>query len=467
MYYNLITNTDSYKTSHFLQYPPNTKQVFSYIEARGSDTGIGYTVFFGLQAFIKEYLTKPIILADVIEAEKICTAHGVPFNREGWEYIATELGGYLPLEIRALKEGTKTPLHIPLVTVVNTDYRCHWLTSYMETAILRAVWYGTTVATISNSIKQTFKRFHERTSTAPIESLDFKLHDFGFRGVSSYESGALGGAAHLVNFKGTDTMGALIACMEYYHDQMAGFSIPAAEHSTITAWGKNHEVDAYRNMLRRFAKPGSLVAVVSDSYDIYKSVSDLWGDVLKDEVIASGATVVVRPDSGIPALVVPQVIDILMERYGFTTNEKGYRVLPNCIRVIQGDGVNGDSIREILSAMADRKQSIDNIAFGMGGALLQSLNRDTFKFAMKCSAAYINDEWVGVFKQPVTDKVKASKKGILAVTKDDAGDYQTVTLSGPNGWSDRPNLLEVVYRDGKLLRDQTLAEIRALAGADA
>lgn len=462
MHKNLLLNTDSYKQSHYLQYPPGTEYVFSYIEARGNDDGIGYTLFAGLQPFLKEYFTAPITLADVLEAEKICKLHGVPFNREGWEYIATELKGRLPLEIRALKEGTKTPLRTPLVTVVNTDPKCPWLTSYFETPVLRAVWYMTSVATVSHNIKQTLKRYHERTSDAPVESLDFKLHDFGFRGVSSYESGCLGGAAHLINFKGTDTMGALLACMEYYHEEMAGYSIPAAEHSTITSWGVDHEEDAYRNMVKQFAK-GGLLAVVSDSYDIYKACANLWGDKLRQEVVDSGACVVVRPDSGVPSLVVPQVIEILMEKYGYTTNSKGYKVLPACIRVIQGDGINGDSIKGILSAMADRKLAIDNIAFGMGGALLQHSNRDTFKFAMKCSAIRIAGVWTGVFKNPVTDSVKASKKGILGVALDDRGEYQTMTLSDPAGWTDRPNLLEVVYKDGILVRDQTFVEIRALA----
>ena len=223
------------------------------------------------------------------------------------------------------------------------------------------------------------------------------LHDFGARGVSSLESAALGGAAHLVNFLGTDTVSALCLARAHYHAPMAGYSIPAAEHSTITSWGREREVDAYRNMLRQFGKPGAIVAVVSDSYDIYRAISEHWGTTLRDAVIASGATLVIRPDSGDPVEVVAESLRRLDEAFGHVINGKGYRVL-NHVRVIQGDGINPDTIRAILQRITGDGYAADNVAFGMGGALLQRLDRDTQKFALKCSAARVDGEWVDVYR---------------------------------------------------------------------
>ena len=317
---NLLLNTDSYKASHWLQYPPGTDATFFYVESRG---GLyDRTLFFGLQAILKEYLAKPITHADVDEARDVFAAHGEPFNEAGWRYIVDRHGGHLPIRIRAVPEGTVVPTHQALVTIESTDPDAYWVPSYLETMLLR-LWYPVTVATISWHAKQTIRQFLERTSDDPVGQLPFKLHDFGARGVSSAESAALGGSAHLVNFMGTDTVSGLLAARAYYHEPMAGFSIPAAEHSTITSWGRENEVEAYRNMLRQFAKPGSVVAVVSDSYDIYHAIREHWGKTLKDEVIQSGATLVVRPDSGDPVDVVHQCLVLLDEAFGHTVERQG------------------------------------------------------------------------------------------------------------------------------------------------
>ena len=284
---NLLLMTDSYKASHFLQYPEKTERVSSYIESRGGKWD--RTVFFGLQMFLKEYLSKPITQEDIDEAEAFWTAHGEPFNREGWMHILNEHVGRLPIEIEAVDEGSVIPTRNVLVQIVNTDPTVPWLTSFLETALLRAVWYPTTVATNSFSAKEVIYRALQETADDADAEIGFKMHDFGARGVSSRESAMIGGAAHLVNFMGTDTVEGVLAARRYYGEDMAGFSIPAAEHSTITSWGgPSHEVDAFRNMLKQFAKPGALVAVVSDSYDIYNAASTLWGEVLKQEVIDSG-----------------------------------------------------------------------------------------------------------------------------------------------------------------------------------
>jgi nicotinamide phosphoribosyltransferase len=458
---NIILNTDSYKVSMWKQYPPGTTNVYSYIESRGGK--YDETVMFGLQAFIKEYLLEPITQADIDIADSILTAHGEPFNREGWEYILQNHKGYLPVVIRAVPEGTVVPVSNVLATVENTDPQCFWLTTWLETALLRAVWYGTTVATQSYKIKQVILDFLEKTGDPTL--IDFKLHDFGARGVSSMESAGIGGAAHLVNFMGTDTITGILYAREYYNAGIAGFSIPAAEHSTITSWGRDNEVNAYANMLTQFAKPGAIVAVVSDSYDVFNAASKLWGNELRQQVIDSGATVVIRPDSGDPVAVNKQLVQILGEKFGYTTNSKGFKVLNN-VRLIQGDGVNELTIRSILGAFMAMGWSADNIAFGMGGALLQQVDRDTQRFAMKCSSIKIDGEWMDVQKDPITDSGKKSKAG--RVTLWQSGGELASGIKPPAGWTDKGyggwvEAMQTVFRDGQIIREYTFDEVRANA----
>jgi nicotinamide phosphoribosyltransferase len=451
---NILLNTDSYKVSMFNQYPAGTTGVFSYIESRGGM--YDKTVMFGLQAFIKEYLLEPITQADIDIADEILTAHGEPFNRAGWQYILAEHGGLLPIVIRSVPEGTVVPVKNVLATIENTDPKVPWLTTWLETALLRAIWYPTTVATQSWHIRQLILTYLEKTGDPSL--IDFKLHDFGARGVSSLESAGIGGAAHLVNFMGTDTITGVLYAREYYNAGVAGFSIPAAEHSTITSWGRDNEVKAYENMVRQFAKPGSILAVVSDSYDIYRAARDLWGTELRDLVVHSGATVVIRPDSGDPVEVNRKLIEILGEKFGYTVNGKGYKVL-NHVRVIQGDGVNPQSIREILEALTEMGWSTDNIAFGMGGALLQQVHRDTQKFAMKASAVQIDGQWHPIYKDPVTDPGKISKAGRLTLYRNFNGNY----YSGVEDWPE--DCLVTVYKNGVLVNETTFDEIRARARA--
>ena len=466
---NPILNTDSYKASHWLQYPPGVDATFFYLESRGG--AYERTLFFGLQSILKEYLSRPVTVAMIEEGKAFFAAHGEPFNEAGWQHIVDAHGGKLPLRIRAVPEGTVVPTHQALMTIESTCPDCFWVPSYVETLLMR-VWYPVTVATISWHVKQTVREYLDRTSDDPAAQIAFKLHDFGARGVSSAESAALGGMAHLVNFRGTDTILGVLAACEYYGEEMAGFSIPAAEHSTITAWGKDRELDAYRNMLRQFAKPGAVVACVSDSYDVFRAVEEMWGGVLRDEVIRSGATLVVRPDSGNPADIVHQTLEMLNSAFGSTVNAKGFRVL-NHVRVIQGDGVNPDSIRAILERITRAKYSADNLTFGMGGALLQKMDRDTQKFALKCSAARIDGKWMDVFKDPVTDHAKASRPGRLTLARHhEHGTFKTVTL--PNdaveadaaalgaGWEEA---MSTVWENGQLLRDWTFAGVRTRSEA--
>lgn len=447
---NLILDTDSYKYSHWLQYPPETSYMFSYLESRGGK--YSQTVFFGLQYLLNQYLTKPITMEMVDEAQKFAELHGEPFNYGGWKYIATNLKGKLPIRIRAVQEGVVVPTQNILMSVESTDPKCFWVVSFFETLLMR-VWYPITVATQSFHIKKLIYSYLEQTSDAPDAEINFKLHDFGSRGVSSQESAGIGGAAHLVNFLGSDTVMGVYYANKFYHHEMAGFSIPAAEHSTMTMWGKENEAEAYRNMLKAYAKPGALLAVVSDSYDLYNAVENIWGGILKNDVINSGAVVVIRPDSGNPPEVVLKTLQLLEEKFGFTYNSKTYKVLNN-VRVIQGDGINEESIREILEIAKAHGYSATNIAFGMGGALLQQVNRDTQKFAFKCSAARVNGKLVDVFKNPVTDFGKRSKKGLLDLVHRN-GKFETVP-----GMDNFGSVLKVVYENGQMVKETNLTKVR-------
>lgn len=448
-----ILRTDSYKVSHFKQYPPGTTHIYSYLESRGGV--FPETVFFGLNYYLKEYLSKPITMADVDRAEARITKHLGPnsFNRAGWERIVNVHKGFLPVRIKAVPEGTVVPTRNVLMTLENTDPELPWVTNYVETLLLK-VWYPITVATLSREIKKVIKRYLEETGD--VSGLDFKLHDFGYRGVSSEESAAIGGMAHLVNFKGTDTMIALEAAEAYYGEDMAGFSIPAAEHSTITAWGEEFEYEAYENMIKQFGN-GALYAVVSDSYNIYNACENIWGTMLKEKVLAAPGILVVRPDSGVPHEVVRQITEILGNKFGYTVNEKGYKVL-NKVRVIQGDGITIDEIGRILEALKIRGWSADNVAFGMGGALLQQCNRDTQKFAIKASSMVRNGKIKDVYKAPVTDNGKRSKRGRLKLVNN-GGILETFD-SHQLG----TDVLQTVWENGVLVVDPTFEEIRKQAG---
>lgn len=452
-----ILTTDSYKASHYLQYPPGAQYVSSYIEARG---GAPESVFFGLQAFVREYLNTPIKYGDVTQAQKLFEAHGVPFNREGWMRIVNVHNGYLPIRIDAVPEGTVMPTGNVQVQVVNTDPELPWLTSYIETALLRAIWYPSTVATNSREVKKVIYAGLVETSDNPDQELPFKLHDFGGRGATCSEAAMLGGMGHLLNFQGTDTVEALVGAMAYYDaDGPVGFSIPASEHSTMTSWGRDGEVAAFKNMLANFRT--GLVACVSDSYDLMHAVRNIWGGELRDLIMMREGTLVVRPDSGDPVKTPLDVIEILMERFGYDVNSKGYKVLPPQVRVIQGDGMNLETVTALIDEAIARGISVDNFAMGMGGGLLQKLDRDTLKYAMKANAIKIGDEWRDVYKDPITDRGKRSKRGRLALVKRD-GVFTTVRqedmIAGAHG--KERNYLRTVYDGGRFFDTETFETIR-------
>lgn len=466
---NIALLTDSYKAGgHWQQYPPGTSKVYSYLESRGGR--FASTVFFGLQYILDTYLSGEgrINPSQVMDADALYKMHFGQelFNKAGWTHICRDHSGRLPVSIKAVPEGTVVPTHNVLMTIENTCPKCYWLTNYLETLLVQ-VWYPITVATQSREIKKLILTYLTKNGDPAL--IDFKLHDFGFRGVSSVESAGIGGAAHLVNFKGTDTVRGIELLAKHYGEPCAGFSIPASEHSTITSWGREHEVDAMRNMLEKY--PTGLVACVSDSFDIYKACTEKWGGELRDKVLARDGCLVVRPDSGNPPDVVIEVVRRLAEAFGYSVNNKGYKVLNPKVRVIQGDGVNFDSIAEILRRLDQNDWSADNVAFGMGGALLQKLDRDSQRMAFKCSYIELEEYDHGpllgatdtirrdVFKQPITDPGKDSKRGRLKLCKGAKG-YFTQPIGV--GLPDEDHLVEV-FRDGEVLMRWDLAGVRGRA----
>ena len=457
---NPLLTTDSYKLTHWWQYPPDARHVYSYLTSRG-----GFwrdTMFFGLQYTLKAYLVgKVFTKEDVDEARAFAALHfgtDKVFNTVGWLRLLEKHGGMLPLKVRAVPEGTVIPVKNALMTIENTDPEFPWLTNWAETILLRGTWYPITVGTLSWHIKQEVGKDLVRTGDPSL--LPFKLHDFGARGVSSQESAALGGAAHLVNFMGTDTMEAISLLREYYNEPgMPGFAISAMEHSTVTSWGQDHEADAYRNMLQK--SPTALTACVIDSYDTHNAVANIFGGELREEVLRRPGTVVLRPDSGDPVVVIEDIFNAVAEKFGFETNNKGWKVLPQQIRVIQGDGVNYQNILRINSALTRGGWSMDNWGYGMGGALLQQQNRDTMRFAIKCSAIDRAGVWHNVNKNPKTDLTKASMGGRFCNVNNGNG-FHTIESTEEECFG---NYLHTVFLDGELKRDFTLAEVRATAAS--
>lgn len=456
--FNICTASDSYKFQHWNMYPKNTNKVYSYFESR---TGAEYdsTVFFGLQYLLKEYLAGKVVTREKIDcAQKLINAHLCnpnAFNIDGWNYILDKFDGRLPLKIKAVQEGTPVPTGNVLMTVENIGGKpTKWLTNYVET-ILTHVWSPSTVATASYFAKQMMKKFLEDTSDNP-EVINFMLHDFGFRGVSSFESACTAGAGHLINFMGTDTFPAVELLMDYYNESdVVAYSVPATEHSIMTARGRDGEMQILGDLLDEY--PEGILSVVIDSYDYMEFIRGAAANY-KDKILARNGKLVFRPDSGKPNDVTMEVLNCLAENFGYTTNSKGYKVLCPKVGALWGDGIDTQGARGILFTMMIQGFSAENIVFGMGGGLLQKVNRDTQRFAFKSS--YQERDGIGydIFKDPI-DSSKASKRGQFMLVKGEDGEFKTVRQdSGVS--TEGLDLLEDTLVEGRLYRDMTFSEVR-------
>lgn len=448
---NLILNTDSYKLSHFLGYPEGLTHVYSYAESRGGK--YPKVLFLGLQAFIKEYLMKPITQEMIDEAADFSALHGEPFNRDGWEHILKNHNGYLPIEIKAVPEGTLVDVHNILASVENTDPNVPWLTSYIETALIR-IWYPITVATRIYYMKKQIKEFYDHTSDSG--DMSFGILDFSSRGVSSLETSQIGGLGHLVHFIGSDNIPAIMYARKNYIEQMAAFSVPATEHSIMSALsGQEDEREAFHYLVDNMLMQDGILSVVSDTYNVFEA-AEKWDSGLIKKIRAKNGTLVFRPDSGTMEDVLPKVLAILEKNFGYEMNSKGYKVLKN-VKVLWGDGINEDTVHIPFAIAENMGISADSIMTGSGGGLMQNnIDRDTCKFAFKASNIVVDGDNIGICKNPITDPGKASKRGRLMLVKD-KGKY--VTERDYKGFAG--NLLRPVYRNGKLLVDESLGKIRS------
>lgn len=466
-----IYRTDSYKMSHPYQLRAGTQATNAYGEAR---YGTQELVYEGMQPYLQDYLGKKLDTLSNISvdgARAFCAKHGVPFKWESWQKLAKRIkeGRGLPVEIYSVDEGTVLPCGNVLWQIRNTTAEAEehypWLPTWLETQILRASWYPSTVATKSREMK-TIIAFWLEKSSDNMDMLNWMLQDFGARGVNCGEGAGIGGGAHLSIFEGSDTMEGAQHIIKHYGDWGPGlcvsYSVAASEHSTMTSWGRDGEAAACENMIDQFGKADSVFSVVSDSYDIYNCTDNIFGGVLKEKVKAledMNSTLVVRPDSGPLMEVAIEVCELLMEKFGFTINSKGYRCLPKYLKVLQGDGLNKDTLDKLCGEITLNGLSLSNFVFGMGGGLLQDVNRDTYGFAMKASATKINDQWEDCYKDPIHGG-KTSKRGILALHKDADGKFFTAR-AGEH--PDKEDFLKLRYRDGIHYNFTTFAEVRARA----
>lgn len=453
---NIILATDSYKLNHWNQYPKGTETVYSYFESRPGAKW-PYTIFFGLQYLLKRYLEGQVVTEEKIEeAKELAAVHfgsdGL-FNEEGWRYILEECGGVLPLKIKAVPEGTVVPQSNVMMTVENTDPKCFWLTNAVESLLVHA-WYPSTVATLSAATLSTIEAYLDLTAESK-DGLPFMLHDFGYRGASSHESAAIGGAAHLINSRGTDTLPAMLLARDYYNAQYEdlAFSVPATEHSVMTARGPGGEIDTVDQLIEEY--PNGILSVVADSYNTREFV-DTLGTRFKDRILARGGKLVIRPDSGDPVAITVMVTKKLWDAFGGTINDKGFMVLDPHVGVLWGDGIDSPGINQILKGTTSVGFSAENYVFGMGGGLLQKVNRDTQSFAFKCSAQKRNGQWHDVYKDT---KGKESKRGRLELVRDHG---ILTTIQEPKewrGWADC-GVLQTVFLDGILESPIDFAHVR-------
>lgn len=458
---NICLLTDSYKVTHHYFYPEGTEKIYSYLESRvGAE--FNKTIFYGLQYILKKYMEGPVVSQEKIdEADRLIAAHiaeGI-FNRDGWQYILDEHDGCLPIEIKAVREGTPVDVGNVLMTVENTDKKSYWLVNYLESLLLQ-VWYPSTVATLSAEVRKLSNFYLEVTGSVK-DNLDFMLHDFGFRGATSTESSMLAGSAHLLSFSGTDTIPALTVPGNYYNDSnVYGFSVQATEHSVMTSLGPEGELNQILNVINQ-AKDG-ILSIVIDSYDYrnFLKQAAMSGSELNDAIMnfldVEGNKVVFRPDSGEPVSTTIDCLNILEGGFGSYLTDKGYKVFDSNIGLLWGDGLDYHKIRDILFAMKSNGWAAQNIIFGMGGGLHSSVNRDTQRNAFKCSAQLRDGEWHDIFKNPL-DSSKKSKTGRFKLISQD-NSFRTIPIDGEG-----EDCLQTVFKNGELLSEDTFGDIKSRA----
>lgn len=477
---NPLLLTDGYKLDHRRQYPEGTTLVYSNWTPRKSRIdGIEEVVLFGLQYFIKKYVIEEFQRdffsrpkEEVVQAYARRVNNYLGPNQVGTDHIAAlhDLG-YIPMVIKAIPEGDRVPIRVPMFTMYNTLPEFFWLTNYFETLVSAVVWMPCNSATIALRYRQLLDRYARETSSVP-EFVDWQGHDFSMRGMAGLEASMISGAGHLLSFTGTDTIPAIDFLEKYYgadsDAELVGGSVSATEHSVMSMGTMKDEQGTFARLISE-VYPSGIVSIVSDTWDLWKVLTEYLPN-LKDEVLARDGKVVVRPDSGDPVLIIcgnpdgateaerKGVVELLWDTFGGKENEKGYKELDSHIGAIYGDSITIDRAQRICDGLKQKGFASTNVVLGIGSFTYQYNTRDTFGFAMKATYGEVNGEGRPIYKDPITDDgTKKSAKGLIRLDKQ-SGSY---TLKDEVTWDEeRGGALVEVFRDGKLLVDQTLAEIR-------
>lgn len=476
---NPLLLVDSYKVNHTKMYPEGMNMLYSNFTPRKSRIeNVNSIVFFGLQHFIKEYLIKNFNEEFFLKSWKEIEEEYLRHNQIDIEHIkALHTLGFLPLVIKALPEGTVSPIGIPCLTIYNTEDDFGWLVNYLETLLSCSLWQSITSATLANEYRKLLNNFALET-TGSTEGVQWQGHDFSMRGMSSVESAILSGMGHLTSFTGTDTIPAIYQLEKSYNATgLIGASVPATEHSVMCMGEKESEVETFRRLLSLY--PTGILSVVSDTWNLWKVLTE-YLPILKDEILSRDGKLVIRPDSGDPVDIIcgeiyditvgelrdktvqeTGVIELLWSVFGGTVNEKGYKVLDSHIGAIYGDSINLDRAKQICDRLKKKGFASTNIVLGVGSFTYQYNTRDTFGFAMKATYGEVNGVGREIFKDPITDDgTKKSKKGLLKVVQDDSGKlvvFDQQTMESAMGGE-----LELVFLNGELKRTQTLDEIREI-----
>lgn len=502
----IYLTADFYKLSHREQYPKGTTVVYSTLTPRSNKYApwSDKIVFFGLQYFIKEYLIDrfnkeffEVPIEEVIETYTSFVKNTLGKQEVDVQHLVDlHKLGYLPLEIKALPEGTLAPMRCPVMTIENTDPSAFWLTNFIETILSTTIWQPITSATLAYQYRNTLDKYAYLTTGSDL-GVDFQGHDFSLRGMSSEESGMASGMGHLTSFKGSDTIPAIFGAHKYYNaplDASTASSIAATEHSVMCSYGQTDEFELFKHLLTE-VYPSGLFSAVSDTWDFWKVVTE-YLPKLKAEIMARDGKLVIRPDSGDPVDIVagtkvngttPQekgLIECLWDIFGGTVNEQGYKVLDPHIGAIYGDSINLERATEISKRLEEKSFATTNIVFGIGSFSYQYHTRDTFGFAVKATAATVNGEERMLFKDPKTDDgTKRSQRGRVAVghiadvlAKNPSFDVTSLTGDQSHNelvWKDgltatsvhelegrNWNALRPVFRNGELLVDEDLDTIR-------
>jgi nicotinamide phosphoribosyltransferase len=479
---------DFYKVCHMEQYPKGTQLIHSTWTPRFSITGkFEEVAVFGIQAFIKEWLIDyfnenffkaPIedIISDYVRTVRYSLGR---VNPETEHIRKLHALGYLPLKVMALKEGTLSSMGVPILTIENTMPEYFWLTNYLETLISTELWMATTSATTSYEYKKIMNRYKNLTGDTSDDGtqVDTMCHNFSMRGMSGVDAGSKSGAAHLIAFCGTDTIPAIYWLEKYYNanieKELVGCSIPSTEHSVMTAYGSDKELESLR-LLMTEVYPDGMFSVVVDSWDFWKVIRE-YLPILKETIMGREGKVIIRPDSGIPEDILcgtvrtlegattPEergLIQCLWDIFGGTVNDQGYKVLDGHIGAIYGDSITTERAEEILERLKDKGFAYNNIVFGVGSYSFQYQTRDTLGFAMKSTYAVINGVEKLLCKNPKTDTGKRSQRGRVCVYEEGGRTKYEDGLYAKDLEKREKNLLETVFFNGALMREQSLKEIR-------